>query len=123
MNALSFRSAGVELGGRPVWTDVNLEIPEHEFVAILGPNGVGQVDARSTRSSGSCPLTAGEIRSSDGRPASPTTTSATSRSGAASTRRCASAASTSCASGSTAIATASRSPARGAGANGHGSTS
>ena len=42
MNALSFRSARVELGGRPVWRDVNLEIPEHEFVAILGPNGAGK---------------------------------------------------------------------------------
>ena len=51
------------------------------------------------------------------RRASRTTRSATCRSGAASTRRCASAASTSCASGSTAIATASRCRTRAAGAS------
>ena len=26
----------------PIWRDVDLEIPEREFVAILGPNGVGK---------------------------------------------------------------------------------
>ena len=41
-NALSFRSARVDRGGRTVWRDVNLDIPEHEFVAVLGPNGVGK---------------------------------------------------------------------------------
>jgi zinc/manganese transport system ATP-binding protein len=60
MNALSFRSARVELGGRPVWTDVNLEIPEHEFVAILGPNGAGKSTLLNAIL-GLVPLTAGEL--------------------------------------------------------------
>ena len=42
MNALECRSARVDLGGRTIWRDVDLDIPEHEFVAILGPNGVGK---------------------------------------------------------------------------------
>lgn len=40
--ALSFRDACVEIGGRSIWRDVNLEIHEGEFAAILGPNGVGK---------------------------------------------------------------------------------
>lgn len=42
VNALSFRSARVDLGGRTIWRDVDLDIPEREFVAILGPNGAGK---------------------------------------------------------------------------------
>jgi zinc/manganese transport system ATP-binding protein len=42
VNALSVRSARVDLGGRSIWRDVDLEIPEREFVAILGPNGAGK---------------------------------------------------------------------------------
>ena len=60
MNALSFRSARVDLGGRTVWQGVDLEIPEREFVAILGPNG----SWKSTMLNailGLVPLAAGEI--------------------------------------------------------------
>ena len=61
MNALSFRSARVDLGGRAVWADVNLEIPEREFVAILGPNGAGK-STMLNAILGLVPLAAGEIQ-------------------------------------------------------------
>ena len=35
------RRASISVG-EPVWQHVDLEIPEREFVAILGPNGVGK---------------------------------------------------------------------------------
>ncbi|MGH2470471.1 MAG: metal ABC transporter ATP-binding protein, partial [Chloroflexota bacterium] len=34
--------AAVRLGGRTLWSGVDLEIPRGEFVAILGPNGAGK---------------------------------------------------------------------------------
>ena len=60
MNALSFRSARVDLGGRTVWRDVELEIPEREFVAILGPNGAGK-STMLNAILGLVPLVEGEI--------------------------------------------------------------
>ncbi len=60
MNALSFRSARVDLGGRTVWQGVDLEIPEREFVAILGPNGSGK-STMLNAILGLVPLAAGEI--------------------------------------------------------------
>ncbi len=32
----------VRLGGRTIWSDVDVEVREGEFVAILGPNGAGK---------------------------------------------------------------------------------
>ena len=40
--AVQFDRASVRLGGRSVWSNVNLRVPPGEFVAILGPNGVGK---------------------------------------------------------------------------------
>jgi zinc/manganese transport system ATP-binding protein len=59
-SALSFRSARVHLGGKTVWRDVTLDVPEREFVAILGPNGVGKSTLLNAIL-GLVPLTEGEI--------------------------------------------------------------
>jgi len=40
--AVVFDAAAVRVGGRLLWSNVTLEIPRGEFVAILGPNGVGK---------------------------------------------------------------------------------
>lgn len=42
MNAIELERASVRVGGRTVWRDVDVEIGEGEFVAVLGPNGVGK---------------------------------------------------------------------------------
>jgi zinc/manganese transport system ATP-binding protein len=39
---LSFRHAGVRLGGRWIWRGVDLDVAAGEFVAVLGPNGAGK---------------------------------------------------------------------------------
>src|SRR4051795_8527259 len=61
MNAIELRNARVELGGRAVWQGVDLDVPEHEFVAILGPNGVGKSTLLNAIL-GLIPLTEGEVR-------------------------------------------------------------
>ncbi|HEY3759583.1 MAG TPA: ATP-binding cassette domain-containing protein [Solirubrobacteraceae bacterium] len=40
--AAELRGATVRLGGRAIWSDVDLLVEEGEFVAILGPNGAGK---------------------------------------------------------------------------------
>jgi len=40
--AVVFDAAAVRVGGRLLWSNITLEIPRGEFVAILGPNGVGK---------------------------------------------------------------------------------
>jgi zinc/manganese transport system ATP-binding protein len=41
-SALAFRRAAVRIGGRTIWHDLDAEIAPGEFVAVLGPNGVGK---------------------------------------------------------------------------------
>jgi zinc/manganese transport system ATP-binding protein len=40
--AVSFDQAAVRLGGRTIWSGVTLGVAPGEFVAVLGPNGVGK---------------------------------------------------------------------------------
>jgi zinc/manganese transport system ATP-binding protein len=61
MSAVSVRGARVDLGGRTVWRDVDLDIDPCELVAILGPNGVGKSTLLKAIL-GLVPLAAGEIR-------------------------------------------------------------
>ncbi|HEV3230996.1 MAG TPA: metal ABC transporter ATP-binding protein [Candidatus Dormibacteraeota bacterium] len=41
-DAVRFEDAGVRLGGRFVWRNIDLAVRTGEFVAILGPNGAGK---------------------------------------------------------------------------------
>jgi zinc/manganese transport system ATP-binding protein len=58
---LSLRDAAVRLGNRTVWSGVTLDVDAGEFVAVLGPNGVGKSTLLKTIL-GLVPLSAGEIR-------------------------------------------------------------
>lgn len=41
-HAIEFRNAGARIGTRTIWKDVTLSVSRGEFVAVLGPNGVGK---------------------------------------------------------------------------------
>jgi zinc/manganese transport system ATP-binding protein len=55
-----FEDASVRLGGRTIWSDVTLDIVAGEFVAILGPNGVGK-STLVKAALGLVPLSAGSV--------------------------------------------------------------
>ena len=59
--AVSFENASVRLGARLVWSDVTLTVAPGEFVAILGPNGVGK-STLVKAALGLLPLAAGSVR-------------------------------------------------------------
>ncbi|HEX2381451.1 MAG TPA: ABC transporter ATP-binding protein [Acidimicrobiales bacterium] len=40
--AIDIRDGAISLGGRVVWTDLDVHVPAGEFVAVLGANGVGK---------------------------------------------------------------------------------
>ncbi|MDQ2754756.1 MAG: ATP-binding cassette domain-containing protein, partial [Actinomycetota bacterium] len=58
--ALVARDAAATIGGRMVWRHVDLEVGRGEFVAILGPNGVGK-STLVKAALGLLPLSAGSL--------------------------------------------------------------
>jgi zinc/manganese transport system ATP-binding protein len=61
------RHGAVRLAGRTIWADVDFEVAAGEFVAVLGPNGVGKSTLIKTVL-GQIPLAAGELRVLDQSP-------------------------------------------------------
>ena len=59
--AVRFEGAAVRLGGRVIWSDVDLAVAQGDFVAILGPNGVGK-STLVKAALGLVPLAAGSAR-------------------------------------------------------------
>ncbi len=58
---VAFAGAAVRLGNRTIWSDVDLEVPAGEFVAVLGPNGVGK-STLIKAALGVVSLSAGQVR-------------------------------------------------------------
>jgi zinc/manganese transport system ATP-binding protein len=58
---VSLRGAAVRIGGRTLWSGVDLEVAAGEFVAVLGPNGVGKSTLVKVLL-GVLPPAAGEVR-------------------------------------------------------------
>jgi zinc/manganese transport system ATP-binding protein len=59
--------AAVTVGGRQIWTDVSVQVGAGEFVAILGPNGVGKSTLLKVVL-GLTPTSGGAVRVLGGRP-------------------------------------------------------
>ncbi|MFE9426964.1 metal ABC transporter ATP-binding protein [Kitasatospora sp. NPDC006697] len=64
---LSLRGAAVRVGGRTLWSGVDLTVGEGEFTAVLGPNGVGKSTLVKVLL-GLLPAAAGEVAVLGGRP-------------------------------------------------------
>ncbi|WP_190127765.1 metal ABC transporter ATP-binding protein [Streptomyces mashuensis] len=64
---LELRDTAVRVGGRTLWSGVNLTVGTGEFIAVLGPNGVGKSSlVRAVL--GAMPVAAGEVRVLGARP-------------------------------------------------------
>ncbi|HXA92235.1 MAG TPA: ATP-binding cassette domain-containing protein [Steroidobacteraceae bacterium] len=48
MSAVEFHRVAVRLGGRAIFTDVDLSIEDAEFIGVLGPNGAGKTTLMRT---------------------------------------------------------------------------
>ena len=59
--ALALRGAALDLGGRRLWSDLDLSIDGGEFVAVLGPNGAGKTSLLKVVL-GLLPLTTGAVQ-------------------------------------------------------------
>ena len=42
MSLLSVESASLEFDSKRLWYELNLEVQEGEFIALIGPNGSGK---------------------------------------------------------------------------------
>ncbi len=65
---LDVSGATVNLGGRTIWADVDVQVDAGQFAAVLGPNGVGK-STLIKAVLGLLPLSAGRIRVLGGAPA------------------------------------------------------
>jgi zinc/manganese transport system ATP-binding protein len=68
MSVVELRGAGVRLGGRQVFDDVDLTVDAGEFLAVLGPNGAGK-STLMRAILGLVPLAAGSVTVLGGTPA------------------------------------------------------
>lgn len=58
---IEYERAGVRRGGRSIWRDVTFQVRSGEFIAILGPNGVGKSTLLKALL-GVLPLSEGSVR-------------------------------------------------------------